>query len=277
MSQSKAESSEAGALTRRWPFLFIFATISLFAIHLFSHDGQFGRTARAVDMAYGFTALFGTLTLFAYWIRVNIYSRRIGSRRGWYVSHIYIGVLLVGVVYLHSGFRFTGTLSSSLLILFFAATASGVIGAILYAVIPLRLSKSLGETVTLAELTARLDKIRAEADSVAQKAPALFMELYAERLRRPIVEPRWIGRYLTWSQKEMLDAGEEYFDRLRRLIPEGTAHDMEMLRPLFMEKETLNFKIARLQILRAWLDIHLPLSVALLACAIIHAISIARY
>lgn len=277
MSQSKAESSEAGALTRRWPFLFVFATISLLATHMFSHDGQFGRTERAVDLAYGFTAFFGTFVLFAYWIRANIYSRRLASRRSWYVSHIYIGVLLVGVVYLHSGFRFTGAISGALLIFFFAATASGVIGAVMYAVIPLRLSKSLGEAVTLAELTARLEKISVEADAVAQKAPAAFGELYAERLRRPIVEPRWIGRYLTWSQKEMLSAAEDYFERLRRLIPEGTVHDMEILRPLFVEKETLNFKIARLQILRAWLDIHLPLSVALLACAIIHAISIARY
>lgn len=277
MSQSKAENSEAGALTRRWPLLFTFATISLFAIHLFSRDVQLGQTARGVDLAYGFTALFAALILFAYWIRANIYSRRLGSMRGWYVSHIYIGVLLVGVVYLHSGFRFTGTLSGAMLILFFAATASGVVGAIMYAAIPLRLSKGLGEAVTLAELTARLEKIVAEADSVAQKAPASFKELYAERLRRAIVEPRWIGRYMTWNQKEMLTAAEEYFGRLRRLAPEGTAHDMEILRPLFVEKETLYFKIARLQALRAWLDIHLPLSVALLACAIIHAISVARY
>lgn len=277
MSQAKAESSEAGALTRRWPLLFIFATALLFAIHMFSSDDQLGRTARAVDLAYGFTALFTVAILLAYWIRANIYSRRLGSRHGWYVSHIYIGILLVGLVYLHSGFRFTGLISGGLLILFFGATASGVIGAVMYVVIPLRLSKSMGESVTLQDLTARLDRIRAEADGIAQKAPASFMELYAERLRRVIAEPRWIGRYLTWNEKETVAAAEEYFDKLRRLTPNGAAQDMEMLRPLFVEKETLSFRIARLQILRAWLDMHLPLSTALLAGALIHAISILRY
>jgi hypothetical protein len=193
------------------------------------------------------------------------------------VSHIYVGILLAGLVYLHSGFRFTGLVSGGLLVMFFAATASGVVGAVMYAVIPLRLSKSLGEAVTLEELTARLAKISAEADGVAQKAPASFMELYTERLRRHIVEPRWFGRYLTWNEKETVAAAEEHFGRLRRMTPEGAAHDMEMLRPLFVEKETLSFKVARLQILRAWLDFHLPLSTALLVVAIIHAISILRY
>jgi hypothetical protein len=277
LSQTKAENSEAGALTRRWPLLFIFATALLFVIHAFSLDDQLGRIARSVDIAYGFTALFAMTLLFTYWIRANIYSRRLGSRHGWYVTHIYIGVLLVGVVYMHSGFRFTGTLSGALLIFFFAATASGVTGAVMYAVIPLRLSKSMGEAVTLAELTGRLEKIRDEADSVAQKAPASFMELYTERLRRHIVEPRWIGRYMTWSQKEAVDTAEEHFGRLRRLTPEGSAHDMGMLKTLFLEKETISFKIARLRILRAWLDIHLPLCVAVLVCSIIHALSIARY
>jgi hypothetical protein len=257
--------------------LFIFATALLFAIHAFSRDDQLGRTARAVDLAYGFTALFAVALLCAYGIRANVYSSRLGSRHGWYVSHIYIGALLVGVVYLHSGFRFTGTLSGALLLLFFGATASGIIGAVMYMVIPLRLSKSMGEAVTLRELNARLDKISAEADGVAQKAPVSFMDLYAERLRRAIVEPGWTGGYLLRNEKETVAAAEEYFDKLRQRIPAGSAHDMEMLKPLFVEKETLNFRIARLHILRAWLSIHLPLSMALVATAIVHAISIARY
>lgn len=230
-----------------------------------------------MGLAYGFTALFAVAILFSYWIRANVYSRRLGSRHGWYVSHIYIAVLLVGVVYLHSGFRSTGLVSGGLLFLFFGATASGVVGAVMYVVIPLRLSKSMGEAVTLQELNERLDKIRGEADDIAQKAPASFMELYAQRLRRAIVEPRWGGRYLTWNERETVSAAEEYFDRLRQLAPDGSAHDMEMLRPLFVEKETLSFRIARLHILRAWLDIHLPLATALLAGAVIHAISIARF
>ena len=277
MSQEKAESSEAGALTRRWPLLFASAAILLIVIHAVSRDEQLGRTARAVDLTYGLTALFAVAILCAYWIRANVYSRRIGSRRGWYVSHVYIGTLLMGLVYMHSGFRFTGTLSGALLLLFFGATASGVIGAAMYVVIPLRLAKSMGEAVTMREFKARLDKIIAEADGVARKAPAEFVDLYTERLRRAIVEPRWIGGYLTRNEKETVDAAEEYFDKLRQRIPADAAHDMEMLKPLFVEKETLNFKIARLHILRAWLSIHLPLSIALVATAIVHAISIARY
>lgn len=277
MSQAKSENSEAGALTRRWPLLFIFATASLLAIHTFSRDGQLGSGTGVMGLAYGWTALLAVAVLFSYWVRANVYSRRLGSRHGWYVSHIYIAVLLVGVVYLHSGFRSMGLVSGGLLFLFFGATASGVVGAVMYAVIPLRLSKSLGEAVTLQELNERLGKIGAEADAVAQKAPDSFMELYTQRLRRAIVEPRWIGRYLTWNEKETVSAAEEYFDQLRRLTPDGSAHDMEMLRPLFVEKEILSFRIARLHILRAWLYIHLPLATALLAGAVIHAISIARF
>lgn len=277
MSQTKAKNSEAGALTRRWPLLFACAVVLLIAIHALSRDGQLGRAARVVDLAYGFTALFASAVLFSYWIRANLYSRRLGSRHGWYVSHVYIGILLVGVVYLHSGFRFTGLVSGGLLALFLGATVSGVVGAVMYAVIPLRLSKNMGEAVTIQDLSARLDKIRDEADGVAKKAPASFGEVYAERLRRHITEPRWIGRYLTWNEKETVSAAEDYFNRLRQLTPDGSAQDMEMLRPLFVEKETISFRIARLQVLRTWLDIHLPLATALLAGAIIHAISIARF
>lgn len=274
---SKAEGSEAGPFRHRWPLVFALLCAALVCIHFLSREGELGQAVRDVDIVYGFMALGFSAALFSYWIRSNVFAFRLGSRHGWYVSHLYIGALLVLVVYLHSGFRFTGVVSGTALTLFWGSVVTGTLGAVMYRVIPLGISKNMSQAVTEQEISARLEKILEDADSIAQKAPVEFMDVYAERIRSWVAEGRWMGRYLFWSEREAMAAAENKFDRLKSVAPEGFAHDMEAIRPLFMEKEKLMSRLARIRIMRLWLTIHWPLSAALLVSVILHALSIAYY
>ena len=76
---------------------------------------------------------------FALWGRKKVRAWRIGRVKDWMVAHIWLGLLTVPLLILHSGFRWGGSLSTVLMVLFLIVIASGVWGLILQQIIPTRM------------------------------------------------------------------------------------------------------------------------------------------
>ncbi len=85
---------------------------------------------------------------FALWGRKKVRSWRIGRVQDWMIAHIWLGLLTVPLLVLHSGFRWGGSLSTVLMILFLVVIASGIWGLLLQQYIPSRmLSQVPAETI----------------------------------------------------------------------------------------------------------------------------------
>jgi hypothetical protein len=88
-----------------------------------------------------FGILGGLLILFefALWGRKKLRAWRIGRVQSWMIAHIWLGLLTVPLLIYHSGFRWGGSLSTILMLLFLIVIVSGVYGLILQQVIPTRM------------------------------------------------------------------------------------------------------------------------------------------
>lgn len=97
-----------------------------------------------------FGVLGGLLILFefALWGRKKVRAWRIGRVKTWMVAHIWLGLLTVPVLILHSGFRWGGALSTLLMVLFLVVIGSGVWGLMMQQILPSKMLEQVpAETI----------------------------------------------------------------------------------------------------------------------------------
>lgn len=90
---------------------------------------------------FTFGILGGLLILFefALWGRKKVRAWRIGRVQTWMAAHIWLGLLTVPLLIYHSGFRWGGSLSTVLMVLFLVVIASGIWGLVLQQVLPTKM------------------------------------------------------------------------------------------------------------------------------------------
>ncbi len=90
---------------------------------------------------FTFGVVGGLLILFefALWGRKKVRAWRIGRVQDWMIAHIWLGLLTVPLLIYHSGFRWGGSLSTVLMLLFLVVIASGVWGLWLQQILPSRM------------------------------------------------------------------------------------------------------------------------------------------
>ena len=85
---------------------------------------------------------------FLLWWRKKVRVWRIGRAQSWMRAHIWLGLLCVPLLILHTGFRFGGTLSTLLMVLLLIVVASGVWGLALQHWLPRQMLDELpAETI----------------------------------------------------------------------------------------------------------------------------------
>ena len=100
-----------------------------------------------------FGILGGLIILFEFalwprkWKRIRA-IRFLGRAQSWMMAHIWLGLLSIPIVWLHTGFRWGGGLSTTLAVLYIVVIASGVFGLVLQNLIPRRLLNEIpAETI----------------------------------------------------------------------------------------------------------------------------------
>ncbi|MBL8795264.1 MAG: hypothetical protein JNM56_15265 [Planctomycetia bacterium] len=99
---------------------------------------------------FWFGVVGGLIILFemALWWRKKVRTWRIGRTQVWLRAHIWLGLLSVPLIVLHSGFVLGGQLSTVLMVLFIIVIASGIWGLALQQFLPRRMLESVpAETI----------------------------------------------------------------------------------------------------------------------------------
>lgn len=282
----------------RYRYLWVALGVSAAAVLAYAlHDPQEPPNG---GTALGYT--LGTLgALLIFWlawfgVRKRQYSSTAGTVQGWLSAHVYLGLALIVVVLLHSGFQFGINVHTLAFVLMILVVLSGIFGVYMYIKNPLRLSENR-QGAGRADLIDQIDDIDSRSKRVAQGLPRGYGELIHSGINRTVVGgSAWAMLAGRDNSQVVLPTGDDYTvvanpgqeaaldwlaEQQSRSMDAGTAAKMAELSGLLRNKrkllERLRIDIRLQAMLEAWLYIHVPLSVALMTALAVHIITVFLY
>jgi hypothetical protein len=234
-------------------------------------------------IGYGIAASALVLLLVAFGWRKRAYRSKVGTLEGWLQAHVYLGVLVLAVVLLHTGFRFEDRVAVATFAVMGLVVLSGLVGAAFYTVYP-RLLTEVQSDLSPAETSERLNRLTTSMARLASGRSRAFEGVYREVVSGAI--PRglagWkllLGRLPGGGRRgaEAGPGGAARGGRWTGLLARVPPEEQEPLRQLLMlarQHRELHLRLAYQEryknLLDVWLWVHVPLSVVLLILIAAH-------
>lgn len=168
-----------------------------------------------------------------------------------------------------------GAFETLLALLFWGVAISGVFGIFITRVIPRRLTQA-GDEVIYERIPAFRQELREEADrlvlqTVDQSGGTTLAEFHANTLAHYFAGQRSFRSHLTQSSRPLRSLIGQ-LDDLNRYFNEAEQKAATQLIELIRHKNRLDYHSALQGMLKSWLFVHIPLTYAMLLCAIVHAV-----
>jgi len=280
--------------TARWRRFWVGVGAVLTAAYVASAlRGGFQHGGSPAGIAYGIFGTVAILVLLAFGVRKRWYRSTWGTLDGWLQSHIYLGLLSALVIFFHSGFRFHDRVAVAAFVTLGVVVASGFVGASLYTSVPRRLSE-VESDLTPAELSAQIQQL---ADGMARIAGSRSQPF--QEVCRGLLAESLPGRLAGWRlMLASRGAGPKrgisgvsggagggggpapWAVHLTR-VPPAEQEDLRQLLVLSRQRSELLERLIAQQryrnLLGAWLYLHVPLSIALLALVAAHLAAVFYY
>ncbi|KKC27632.1 hypothetical protein [Sphingomonas sp. SRS2] len=201
------------------------------------------------------------------------------SLKSWTSAHVYLGLSLIVIATLHTGFDFGWNVHTLAYALMMLVIASGVFGIAAYVSLPQALSANRGETTQL-QMLDNLRMIDRQLNEAAQPLDAegaaiVQMALHDDPFGGSIVA-RLSGRYGRCGTRAALAAVRAHASR-----SEAEVDPLDHVEVLLERKRSSLARIRkhlRLKaLLEVWLYIHVPLTFALIAALFVHIVAVFYY
>ena len=266
-----------GSLNARWPLLFIVLLFLSFGFHA---GMRFWGEESAIEwsrLAYGALAAIIMLFLSSFSLRKMIVTRKLGTMEGWRKSHLYLGLFSMALVFMHTNFAVYGDFGLLLLLLLFLVVLSGMMGELMYRTIPVWLSKQGADAMELDEKRKRPGEYLTLADEIADKTSDEFRNYYGMRIRRLFARRSIPLKYMWLTESDVVARRKKLFSALASKGPSRDRLALSHLESLYADRDKVEFKYARLLVLRMWNNAHVPATAALLTALLAHLWSISYY
>jgi hypothetical protein len=249
----------------RWLKVSLLACLAAVLVYAFAEVGE----PPNGGTWYGYT--LGTISaLLIVWlallgIRKRAMTRGRWSLKAWTSAHVYLGLSLIVLATLHTGFRFGWNVHTLAYVLMLLVIASGVYGIVVYALLPQSLSLNRRE-MTQAQMLEALGAVDRQLEQAAQPLGREDSDLVIAALAQDSFRPGAIAR-LTGNYRNCRTAWA-----LARLDPE---HDrvVSLMRKRQGQLAQMRRHMRLKAMLEVWLFVHVPLTVALLAALTAHIVS----
>lgn len=231
-------------------------------------------------------------------VRKRRYRSTLGTVKGWLSAHIYLGLALIFVATLHTGFQFGWNLHTLAYTLMCIVIGSGIFGVLLYWRYPTLMSEARGNQttsellVTLAEFDNQLqraaEKLPTDATAVISSSIAGTQiggkpwQLVSSKDRSEIALPTGRNGKLKKTSNVAQNAAITWVaDAMATSTEPNRRDDYQAALTLLGNKQSLLQRLreySRVQaMLQIWLALHIPLSFGLLAALVSHIVVVFFY
>ena len=267
---------------RRFFFLKVAAAAVIVSIIIYLIDVPMGEPYGGTWAGYTLGTAGALLILWLLWFGYRKRSYRVsqGKLEAWLSAHVYLGLALLVIATLHTGFHFGWNIHTAAYALMTLVIASGAFGIYCYVHYP-RLMTDNRAGVTQPQILARLAVLNDEL-----RAGAMTIDDRTARLVTAAVERTEIGgsawRQLSGSYPGCTTATAlQGVDETASSAPPEHQSAYRQVRVLLDEKSQLLARLRRdisyKAMMDIWLYFHVPLSFALLAALTAHVISVFFY
>lgn len=195
------------------------------------------------------------------------------SLKSWTSAHVYLGLALVVIATLHTGFQFGWNVHTLAYALMMLAIVSGIYGIVVYANLPRELSNSRRE-MTRKQMVEALAGIDRQLDSAAQPLNRSESDLVIAALGQDVFAAGLVSR-LTGKARHC--ATERALEAMELLEDPQHERVVALLRRRLGQLEQIRAQMRLKALLEVWLYIHVPVTIALLAALAAHIVSVFYY
>jgi hypothetical protein len=292
----------------RWRYLKVAGAASIASLALYAwHDPLDGPNG-GTWLGYTLGTVGALLVVWLAWlgVRKRRYASGRGTVKGWVSAHVYLGLALLLIATLHTGFQFGFNLHTLTFVLMTLVIASGVYGVVAYARYPRLITENrsqatregwLREVLDLNDRAIKLaDLIGADVHrfvlrsaerlhlggtwqeqlfgrSSGERAPEVtaIAEILRKKLGASSLErsPESEGLILFSTQQIMISERDPNIERLKQLLELLTRRNELAAR--------INRDIQAHARMQVWLYLHVPLTGALLAALAAHIVTVFLY
>jgi len=225
---------------------------------------------------YGYT--LGTIgALLIVWLSVLGLRKRAmtagrWSLKAWTSAHVYLGLSLIVVATLHTGFQFGWNVHTLAYALMIVVIASGIYGIAVYATLPRALSGNRRE-MTQAQMLESLAAVDRQLEQAAQPLGREDADLVIAALEQdpfgsgPVARLR--GHHRNCRTTRAIDQLVESDTELERVLT--------LLHKRLAQLEQIRRHMRLKAMLEVWLFVHVPVTIVLLAALTAHIVSVFYY
>jgi len=213
-------------------------------------------------------------------VRKRQYRSSAISLKSWLSAHVYLGVLLIVVVTLHTGFEIGWNIHSLAYMLMLLVIFSGFYGVYAYLRFPRLMTEKMGED-TLENLFLKIADVDTQSREMALQLPDAINQAVLNASQKARIGGGFLEQ-LSGRQKDCPVALA--LEKIQTVGAELKGEHAKINRELYfqmLKKQTLLDRARADVMFRArmevWLYFHIPLSIALLAALLAHIVSVFFY
>ncbi len=259
--------------------LLVAVAIGAYAVH-----DPLGGPSGGSWLGYGLGGLATALMFWLMWfgMRKRSYGTSGAPLRGWLSAHVYLGLALLVIIPLHSGFQFGWNLHTLAGGLMFAVILSGIFGIFFYSQIPTPMTRNRpGQK--LDGLLEQIADVDGESSTEASGLPDVFAQAVATEIQNTRIGGGVFAQLARSGGKDpTAEALKVIRDHQQKadLDLDGRGRVARLLELLSI-KQALVRRVRRdtryKALLDLWLMLHVPLSFATVAAVLIHIFVVFYY
>jgi hypothetical protein len=263
-------------------YLKVATALVLAAIAAYLGDPSTGVPYGGTPTGYVLGIAGALLILWLMWfgIRKRRYRSRVGTVQGWLSAHVYLGVALIAVATLHTGFQMGWNVHTLAYALMLVVILSGFYGVHAYLRFPERLTDALGDE-TLEGLFLKIPTLDTEAKRLALNLPDDVNRMVLAASRNTTIGGGVLQQLSGRAPHCPTTAAVDFVGKMGPKLKGGDARRNHELFAVLIRKQSLLDRARQAVMYKArldlWLYAHVPLSLALLAALTAHVFSIFFY